>query len=457
MWQIIDTYRRFATPISHLGPARSGYPLKGVSDMKKRQLPKLGALALAIPLVLAACGGADDSSPSGDTSEDQQTSEEEEVPSPDGADLTLRVLDYYTAEPDNTFYQELLDQCGAEVGVSIEREAVPGDQIIQRVLQQASSATLPDLLMLDNPNLQEIAASGALAPLSQFDISADGFLPGVVSASTYEGELYGLQPITNSIALFYNEDMLQDAGVEPPETWDDLRDAASQLTDGDRYGIAFSAKADYEGTWQFLPFMWSNGGNEDDIATPEVAEALQLYLDLIESGSASQSVVNWGQADVNDQFMAGQAAMMINGPWQFPVLDQDPDLNWSVVPIPTPEAGAEVVSPLGGETWTVPDTGDMAKMSAAAEVIKCMNEDDTQLDLASKRQTVPTKIALLEEFVELNPRMAGFTEVVQTARARTGLIGTEWPAAGARIYEAIGSSIAGGVDPETALEQAQGS
>jgi len=424
--------------------------------MKVQSARKSVAIVLALPLVLAACGGTDDT---GSTGQDEASSDSSgEQAGEEGSEaLTLNVMDYYTAEPDNTFYQELLDECGASVGVSISREAVPGDQIVQRALQQASAGTLPDLLMLDNPNLMEIAATGALTPLSEFGISADGFLPGVVDASTYEGELYGLQPITNSIALFYNEDVLAEEGVEVPQTWDELRSAAEELTDGDRYGIAFSAKADFEGTWQFLPFMWSNGGNEDNINTPEVAEALQLWADLVASGAASESVVTWGQADVNEQFMAGQAAMMINGPWQFPVLAEDPSLNYEVVPIPTPNTGTSVVSPLGGETWTVPDTGDEARMAAAAEILKCMNEDEVQLDLATKRQTVPTKLSVLDEFVELNPNMEGFTEVVQTARARTGLLGTEWPAAGARIYEALGQSLAGGVDPAEALAQAQGS
>ena len=92
--------------------------------------------------------------------------------------------------------------------------------------------------------------------------------------------------------------MLAQAGVTPPTTWDELKAAAAKLTSGNRYGVAFSALANYEGTWQFLPFMWSNGGDETNIASPQVAEALQLWVDLVGSGSASRSVVNWTQADV---------------------------------------------------------------------------------------------------------------------------------------------------------------
>ena len=61
--------------------------------------------------------------------------------------------------------------------------------------------------------------------------------------------------------------------------------------------------------------MWTNGGDETDLKSPQVAEALQLWKDLVDEGSVSKSAV-WKQADVNDQFIAGKAAMMLNGPWQ---------------------------------------------------------------------------------------------------------------------------------------------
>ena len=149
--------------------------------------------------------------------------------------------------------------------------------------------------------------------------------------------------------------------------------------------------------------MWSNGGDEKNIATPQTAEALQLWVDLVKDGSASKSVVNWTQADVNDQFKAGNAAMMINGPWQFPVLNADKNLHYGVVPTPAPQAGATVVAPLGGETWTVPQTGDKAREQAAAKIVQCLNSDENQLMLGKERQTVPTKTALQAQFVSPEP------------------------------------------------------
>lgn len=409
-------------------------PITSTPRQALRRPHVLGSLAiLAItPFALTACGGG---AATGD---------------PD----TLTILDYYNNEPDKTLVGDALDRCAEEIGVTIKREHVPGKDLIQKVLQQSSSKTLPDVLMLDNPDVQEIAATGGLSPLSDYDVDTSGFAQGILDAASYEGEVYGLAPTVNTLGLFYNEELLAAKGVTPPTTWDELKTAAAALTEGDTYGLAFSSIATYEGSWQFLPFMWTNGGDETDLTSPEVAEALQLQVDLVDAGSASTSVINWSQADVKDQFMAGKAAMMINGPWQIPALNEDPDLKYASVQVPVNTAGQTPIAPLGGEVWTVPVTGDDAKQAKAAEFVECISSDENQLALAEARFTVPTKTALAEEYVAKVPEMAAFTEQVANARSRTGELGEEWPEAATQIYTAIQLALTGQATPAEAFDQA---
>lgn len=392
------------------------------------------AAALAVvPLVLAGCSGGGGAS--------------------GGDPKTLTILDYYNNEPDKGLVQDLLDQCADQLGLTIDREAVPGKDLIQKVLQRASSKTLPDVLMLDNPDVQEIAASGALAPLSDFDVDTSGYIDGIIEAATYEGEVYGLAPAVNTLGLFYNADILDAAGIEPPTTWAELKDAAAKLTVGDQYGLAFSAIATYEGAWQFLPFMWTNGGDETDLQTPENAEALQLWVDLVDSGSASDSVINWSQGDVKDQFLAGKAAMMVNGPWQIPALNET-DVNWANVQLPVNEAGQTPVAPLGGEVWTVPETGNAEKQANAAKFVECMGSDEIAMQTAESRFMVPTRTDVIPEFTEKVPDMAAFAEQVVNARSRTGKLGEEWPTQATVIYNAIQLALTGKATPDVAFEQA---
>jgi multiple sugar transport system substrate-binding protein len=409
--------------------------------IKKRLLAAATTATLA--LTLAACGGGGSNGGGGGGG--------------GGASETvdsLTVLDYYSDEPGKSQIGDMLKKCGTSIGVAaVDHQTVPGPTLIQKVLQQASSKTLPDVLMLDNPDIQQIAEAGALAPLGDFGINAEGYAPGPVSAATYDKQLYGLQPGANTLAIFYDKDVLAKAGVQPPKTWAELKTAAKKLTSGKQYGFAFNATADYEGAWQFLPPMWTNGGDETNLKSPEVAEALQLWKDLVDDGSVSKSAVNWKQSDVNDQFIAGKAAMMLNGPWQIPAL-QKAKKNFGVAPFPVNKPSQTSVAPLGGEAWTVTETGNDAKKQKAAELVKCMNTDENQMLRAKQGGLVPTKLALAEQYKKEVPSMAGFTDAVANARARTGKLGSKWPDTAKVIYTGMQLVLTGQAAPADAMAKA---
>jgi len=409
--------------------------------MIKKRLVAAVAIATLAPLSLAACGGGSNGAGSNSSSSSEAVD-------------SLTVLDYYSDEPSHSQTGDQLSKCGTSIGVAkVDHQSVPGPTLIQKVLQQASSKTLPDVLMLDNPDIQQIAEAGALAPLGDFGLNADGFAPGPVSAATYDGQLYGLQPGANTLAIFYNKDVLAKAGVQPPKTWDELKAAAKKLTSGKQYGFAFNATADYEGAWQFLPPMWTNGGDETNLKSAQVAEALQLWKDLVDDGSVSKSAVNWKQSDVNDQFIAGKAAMMLNGPWQIPSL-QKAKVNFGVAPFPINKPGQTSVAPLGGEAWTVAETGNDAKKAKAAELVKCMNTDDSQMLRAKQSGLVPTKLALAEQYKKEVPSMAGFTDAVANARARTGKLGPKWPETAKVIYTGMQLVLTDQAAPADAMAKA---
>lgn len=401
--------------------------------MRKTKIAGVLAGAMMIPLAIAGCSSGGSES---------------------GGKTTLTVEDYYSP-PSLAPMEAVYKACGTEIGATVNATHVPGAGLIAKVLQQSSSKTLPDVLMLDNPDVQQIAASGALSPLKDYGITGDGFAPAVVQAGTYQGTLYGLAPAVNSVALIYNVDILKAAGITPPTTWAELQAAAKKLTKPGQYGFAFSGINTYEGTWQFLPFMWSNGGNEKNIDTPQTAQALQLLTDMVNDGSVSKSVVNWGQGDVLDQFTAGKAAMMVNGPWNFPALQAVSGLKWATVSIPTPKAGETSIAPLGGETFTVPQTGDKTKMALAGKLVECINSAKSQGTIAKANLNIPSRTAVAQEVAKSNPLLAPFVTVVANARARTAELGPDWPMAATKIYTAEQLALTGKMTPAAALAQAQ--
>src|SRR5258708_16249437 len=103
--------------------------------------------------------------------------------------------------------------------------------------------------------------------------------------------------------------MLTKANLKPPTTWAEVKDVAGKLTGNGVYGIAFSAVATEEGSWQFEPWFWGAGGDLKKLDSPEGVKALQFWVDLVNSGYASKSVGTWSQDDVDYQFVVGNAAM----------------------------------------------------------------------------------------------------------------------------------------------------
>lgn len=369
-----------------------------------------------------------------------------------GGGASLRTLDTYTEKLDGAVTAQILDRCADQSGTSIQRQAVPLDQLLAQVLRQASSRSLPDLVLMDNLYVQRVAATGALSPIGQYGFDkADAYYDSVVNAATYKGKLYGLATAVDTLGLYYNKSMFEEAGLEPPKDWAELEAAAKKLSSGNRYGIAFSAVGNEEGTFQFLPFLWSAGADLTKLDTPEAAKALGLWVRLVQGGSASRSVVNWTQGDVTDQFVAGNAAMMVNGPWALAELREKAGLDFGMIPIPSPEAGRNAEVPLGGEIWTIPVTGDDSQ-KVAWQVLQCMVQPKPMAEWAEKTAHIAAKPDVAAEADD--PTMRAFQEILKSARPRTQVLGANYPEASEAMWTALQAAIIGNASPEQALSEA---
>lgn len=368
---------------------------------------------------------------------------------------TITVLNSATDTVEHAQNQKFFDLCAKPLGLKVRQTSVPADQVASKALRMASSRSLTDILELDGSELPQFADTGGLIPLKSVAVDITGMSPGAVSMGSYKGTRYGIARSVNSLALIYNTDLLRAAGLKPPTTWEELKATAKKLTRGKTYGMAFSASPNADGVYQFLPFFWSNGGDESHLDDGRGAGALQLWKDLVDDNSVSKAVVNWTQQDVNDQFVAGRAAMMVNGPWQVPVLNTHKDLHWAVATIPVPKAGGAPVPPIGGTVMTIPRTGDTGRQKTAAKLLNCLNSEKNQLSWGESVNNVPTRTAAAHQYSVNNPKLAAFADEVATARSRTARVGSGWPVVSDALAGAFQSVLTGQATPEKALKQAQ--
>jgi len=176
------------------------------------------------------------------------------------------------------------------------------------------------------------------------------------------------------------------------------------------------------------------------VNTPAFSNSLQLWVNMVKDGSASKSVLQWGQdPDLTQQFLHKTAAMIEDGPWIFPELNAAGwkyNQQYGIVKIPTQTAGGTVVAPLGGETGTSvtpalpssrarPGTGSRragAVGDDAHHVADVLPADQARRDLP-----VP----------QGRPEYTVFAKETQTARSRTTQYGANYPKVSQALWTAI--------------------
>ena len=245
-----------------------------------------------------------------------------------------------------------------KTGIKVEFRQIQFDDVVSEAMRAYSSDQAPDIIAVDNPEHALFAARGAFLDLTAMletssVIKPENYFPGPLASTMWKGKHYGVPKATNTIALYYNKDMFKAKGLDPakpPQTWAELMDAARKLTDpaANVYGIAFSAKASEEGTFQFLPWAQMGGASYQNINTDGAVKALDIWKTILDEKLASPDTLTRGQWDSTGTFNSGNAAMAISGPWELDRMVAEAKFDWGVTLLPVPEKGCRTVLFNGG-------------------------------------------------------------------------------------------------------------
>ncbi|MBO7710955.1 MAG: extracellular solute-binding protein [Lachnospiraceae bacterium] len=336
---------------------------------------------------------------------------------------------------------------GSQEGITVEAKYVPFADFKKQLSIGASADELPDLVILDNPDHAAYAAMGIFADLTdRFDVST--YYEGPINSCTLDGRLYGVPFGSNDLLLFYNEDMLAAAGCEVPTTWDELLEVAKATTTDTVSGFAFSSLQNEEGTFNFLPWVWSTGATAYEMNSEGGIKAMTFIKELVDAGAMTKEAINWTQGDTMHQFIAENLAMMINGTWQIPTMRGEvPDLKWNVAPIPQ---DAQQASGLGGENYAVIAGGNE---EAAIKFLEYATSRDTCLYMMNAMGYISADSTIADGQFEGDPVYEAFVEEMQYANARGPL--PNWPSISDAISLAFNKVITGESEPADAAAEAQ--
>ncbi|MGH3092645.1 MAG: ABC transporter substrate-binding protein [Gaiellaceae bacterium] len=177
-----------------------------------------------MPLVTAGCGGDDDGDAGGDGTEATDGGE--------GVSGEIAVMAVWTG-PEQEAFQAVLDGfTEANPDVTVNYTSA-GDQLPTQLATAVEGGNPPDLAVLPQPGLMaDFAQQDALVPLDFAASDVEENLgESAVAIGTVDDTLYGfLFKAANKSTVWYNVAAFEDAGVEPPETWDDFLAAAETLS-----------------------------------------------------------------------------------------------------------------------------------------------------------------------------------------------------------------------------------
>lgn len=403
---------------------------------------------------LSSCG-APASAPSGGEApaSSGQAAATSEPAGAEGAATTLLWWDYYSEANGAAIESQLQRYMDSHPNVKIERTSIPFADLKQKLLQGAAAGQLPDIAVIDNPDHSSFAALGVLEDVTDRVAAwgqADAYFEGPWASTVFQGRNYGMPDNSNCLVLWYNKAFTDPANIQPPTNWDELRSAAAALTEGDRYGLSVCAFKSEEGTFQWLPFLWATG---EDLATLDSdggRAALQLWVDLVNDGHMSPGILGWKQSDVLAQFQNGKAAMMVNGPWQIPVLKQDsPDLDWDVATLPQDKQGASI---LGGENTAI--IKGSSNVDAAWDLLTWRQEPENLKAYLTEAGKLPSRQDLAQDETWTgDPVLKVFIDQLQVAKPRA--YGPKYPEISNQIQLMLQAAISGQTAVDAAVTEAQ--
>ncbi|MGG6264794.1 ABC transporter substrate-binding protein [Leptolyngbya sp. AN03gr2] len=226
-----------------------------------------------------------------------------------------------------------------------------------------------DLVNMDVTWVAKFAAAGWLRDLSN-EVSQEQlneFLPGDIEASRYQGKLYRVPWRTDAAMLFYRKDLLEQAGLQPPNTFNELIQASQKIQGQDKaqWGFVWQGRQ-YEGVAaMFVDVLTSNGGfwvnpenGEVGLDRPESIQALQFLRSTIDKGITPTGVSTYQEEEARLLFQSGNTLFMRNWPYAWALLNKDDSPVRGKVGIrPVVHApGQESSACLGGWGWGIAST-----------------------------------------------------------------------------------------------------
>jgi multiple sugar transport system substrate-binding protein len=315
----------------------------------------------------------------------------------------------------------------------------------------------PDVFEYANGATIDMIREGHVADLTDLfgDAGAD-FQQSILAQMSYEGKIYAVPQFVDTQVLVYRPSMLDQAGVRPPRTMDELIDAARTLTKGEVKGLFLGN----DGGAELMggPMLWSAGldyltpDHKFGFDDPRAATALGKLRELWEA----EVLLLHAPKDWSDPaaLTDGLTAMQFTGLWTFPQLEEALGDDFGVLPWPALDDRGNPSVPVGAYGSCVSARSN--DVEAAKAFVKWLWIDQTahQLDFATSYGFhIPARQSLISRAKTLEQGQAAEAAqiVVEHGMAQTPTLWT--PKDTSAFTAAMNRIIKDGADPRAQIAE----
>ena len=309
-------------------------------------------------------------------------------------------------------------------GIKLNLEVISWNDVHQVVDTRIANNNAPDILNIDT--FSEFVPDGLLMPVKDYcpeDLYND-FFPAFIAESVIDDTVWAVPDLASARALFYNVDLLKDAGVEVPTTWAELEDACQAILDyynGEVYPWGIDMTTD-EGQACFAYYAWGNGGGFVDadgnwaLNSPENVEAVNFAVGLVNKGFTNPNPATETRYDLQDMFAAGKLAMLLTTN-QLPtyVSDKGGSINMATAGIPANEGktGSSVGvmdRVMAFKDDSAPDQA--ARNEAIGKFLKFFYNPENYVGWVSMEGFLPAVNSAVEALVASDPSFGAWLDVL---------------------------------------------
>jgi multiple sugar transport system substrate-binding protein len=366
------------------------------------------------------------------------------------------IWDPYPQYDKSSEWVKLLEACGTQAGVKVERTGYDTSDLTNKALLAAQQGNSPDVLIVDNPVVSTLAEAGVLTTTEENKLDISAIAPNLLAAGQSGGKSYGVPIGANTLALYYNKGVLEKAGVDIASVtdWTSLTAALEKVKGAGKKGITFSAIGTEEGSFQFLPWFWGSGAQLTKLDSAEGVSAVALWSDWLKKGYAPNSVINNTQTTSWQEFASGDFAFAENGTWQL-ANAKKAGFEYGIIPVPG-KGGGTAPAPTGGEFVSIPVQQDTARYATSQKLVTCLTSPDNSLTTTTTLSYIAPTEAVQAKQVAATPDLKVWVDAVKAAKGRTSDdLGTKYPKISEPMWGAVQAALSGSKSPQEAMAAAQ--